>query len=128
MIRIEEEHEFGSQAGDQRNVVDFGIRLADIPMMDEDRAVIVEAPTQPPVPKRPSPFKFNLPFRFNGSTSSSPASSSTNSTASEDGSSLTDKDELDGRRKRKRHISKPLDIGFRNLSYSVKTGFVKRGN
>lgn len=38
----------------------------------------------------------------------------------------TASDQVDGKR-RKSRISKPLDIGFRNLSYSKKTGFFRRG-
>lgn len=92
-------------------------------LMDEDKDVIVD-----PVASTTNRVSFmrrlanrptNLKLGSNNSRSVTPSENSVDDTESASGS-----DQVDGKRRRNR-ISKPLDVGFRNLSYSVKTGLFR---
>lgn len=101
----------------------------DFLLMDEDKDVIVD-----PVSSTTDRLSFikrfatrpnNLKLMF----ASSPANNSRSVTPSENSVDDTEtttsgSDHVDGKRRRTR-ISKPLDIGFRNLSYTVKTGIFR---
>lgn len=94
----------------------------DFLLMDEDKDVIVDAEVA--TTNRVSFMRRltrpnNLKLAPSHSRSVTPSENSMDDTE-------TGSDQMDGKR-RKSRISKPLDIGFRNLSYSVKTGIFRRG-
>lgn len=94
----------------------------DFLLMDEDKDVIVDPLTSTTnrvsfmrrLANRPN----NLKLMPSNSRSETPSENSVDDTET------TGSDHVDGKRRRNR-ISKPLDIGFRNLSYSVKTGLFR---
>lgn len=100
----------------------------DFLLMDEDKDVIVDpaATTTTTTTNRVSfirrltrPNNLKLAAVPSNSRSVTPSENSVDDTD-------TSSDQVDGKR-RKSRISKPLDVGFRNLSYSVKTGIFRRG-
>lgn len=89
--------------------------------MDEDKDVIVD-------PEASTTSRVSFMRRLARPNNLKLAPSSRSVTPSENSVDDTDtaSDQVDGKR-RKSRISKPLDIGFRDLSYSVKTGIFRRG-
>lgn len=94
----------------------------DFLLMDEDKDVIVD-----PVSSTTNRVSFMRrlaarPLNLKLATSRSV----TPSENSVDDTETSGSDQMDGGgKRRKNRISKPLDIGFRNLSYSVKTGLFR---
>lgn len=93
----------------------------DFLLMDEDKDVIVD-----PVSSTTNRVSFmrrlaNRPnnLKLTSSRSVTPSENSVDDTEN------SVSDQVDGGKRRKNRISKPLDIGFRNLSYSVKTGLFR---
>lgn len=98
------------------------ITAEDFLLMDEDKDVIID-----PVSCTSNRVSFmrrlanrpnNLKLTKDSSRSVTPSENSVDDTET------SGSDQLDGKR-RKNRISKPLDIGFRDLSYSVKTGLFR---
>lgn len=89
--------------------------------MDEDKDVIVD-----PEASTTSRVSFMRRLARPNNLKLSPSSRSVTPSENSVDDTDTASDQVDGKR-RKSRISKPLDIGFRDLSYSVKTGIFRRG-